>query len=73
MVIRGQALAEEVVIVLAVIEHPRETTVLMVRQLVDPEVMVPHDLTISVTVEVLHDELLDELLEDLLDDLLEDC
>lgn len=67
--IRGQALAEEVVIVLAVIEHPRETMVLMVRQLVDPEVMVPHDLTISVTVEVLHDE----VLEDLLDDLLEDC
>lgn len=65
---RGQALAEEVVIVLAVIEHPRETMVLMVRQLVEPEVIVPQDLTISVTVEVLHDELLEDWLEDLLED-----
>ncbi|KAL8761507.1 MAG: hypothetical protein Q9184_002386 [Pyrenodesmia sp. 2 TL-2023] len=57
MVIRGQALAEEVVIVLA---------------LVEPEVIVPQDLMISVTVEVLHDELLEDWLEDWLEALLED-
>lgn len=64
ILIYGHELAEEVVIVFAVISHPLDTTVLMVRQLVEPEVMVAQDFTKSVTVEIEHDDVFEDVLDD---------
>lgn len=51
-VMRGHELAEDVVVVLAVIEQPRTTLVLTVLQLEDPDVTAAQETTALVTVEL---------------------